>query len=164
MVKKISLYLKSFTSQLNFGKVSFGEENLKIAEKIISNDSKKEISLRENEVAFRYHVHKETLNYWGAMHGGAISTLIDIASTIAITALDRTNRKNISIELSTNFLAPVTPDKDVFVLCKISKIGKTVAFSTVELIETDHLKTIATASHTKAMLDTIWELKPNNNI
>lgn len=158
IVQKINPYLKSFTSRLNYGSTIFGASNLFLADRLVSLDNKKEIELRENEVLFNYKIHPESLNYWGAMHGGAVSTLIDVASTIAITGLDRTGRKNISIELSTNFLAPVTPKTDIYVLCKISKIGKTVAFSTIELIEPETLKTVATSSHTKAMLDSIWEL------
>lgn len=158
MKTKLQPYLNSFCSNLNYGKNTFGNKNLFIEDKLISNNKEKSLDIQENEVLFRYIIHNETLNYWGAMHGGAISTLIDIASTIAITGLDKTSRKNISIELSTKFLLPAKPNNDIYVLCKVPKIGKNIAYSTIELIDTDNLKVIATASHTKAMLDSIWEI------
>ncbi len=161
---KLLPILNSFTARLNYGSREFGKDNLFLADELISDDKIKNIPLRDHEVLFRYIVHKDSLNYWGAMHGGAISTLIDIASTIAITGLDKNHRKNISIELSTNFLAPASPESDIFVLCKISKIGKNVAFSTIDLYDTKNLKTIATSSHTKAMLDAKWEIEHNDKI
>ena len=39
------------------------------------------------------------------MHGGALSTLIDVATTIAIIKM--TSRKTISISLNTEFMNPV---------------------------------------------------------
>lgn len=161
---KILPFLNSFTGRLNYGKKEFGKDNLFLSDELVSDDKSKAIPLREHEILFKYKVHKESLNYWGAMHGGAISTLIDIASTIAITALDKNHRKNISIELSTNFLSPASPESDIYVLCKISKIGKNIAFSTIDLFDSQNLKTIATSSHTKAMLDAKWEMEPNAKI
>lgn len=164
-ITKINPYLKSFTNGLNFGKDLFNSNYLSVVEKQLkSNNGEKSIDIRENEVVFRYKVQEGTLNYWGAMHGGSIATLIDIASTIAITACDRTNRKNVSIELSTNYVGPIKPDADVFVVCKVNKIGKTVAYSTIEVIDTNSLDILATGTHTKAMLDSIWELKENDKI
>ena len=161
---KMPYFLKSFISRLNYGKIEFGSDNLFLASELKSIDNIKNVHLRDNEVLFKYKVHPNSLNYWGAMHGGAISTLIDIASTIAITGMDKNHRKNISIELSTNFLSPVTPENDIFILCKISKIGKNIAYSTIELLDTKSLKVIATASHTKAMLEGKWEIEINDKI
>ncbi len=159
LIQKMTPFLNSFTSRLNYGSTEF-KDNLFLAEELISEDKHKSILIKDHEVLFGYKIHPSTLNYWGAMHGGAISTLVDIASTIAITGLDKNHRKNISIELSTKFLSPVVPDlKVVYILCSIQKIGKNVAFSTIEVIEPKNLKVIVTASHTKAMLDAHWEIE-----
>lgn len=160
-VTKLNQYLTSFTSKLGFGRDLFNSDLLSVASELKSNDKSKTIILQENEFCFKYQVHPGTLNYWGAMHGGSIATLIDIASTIAITASDRTNRKNISIELSTNYVGPIYSNKIVYVNCKIPKIGKTIAYSTIEVLDSDNLSILATGSHTKAMLTDIWDLDKN---
>lgn len=159
LIPKMTPFLNSFTSRLNYGSKEF-KDNLFLAEELISEDKHKSLPIKDHEVLFEYKISQSSLNYWGAMHGGAISTLVDIASTIAITGLDKNHRKNISIELSTKFLSPVVPDmKIVYILCSIQKIGKNVAYSTIEIIEPKNLKVIATASHTKAMLDAHWEIE-----
>jgi acyl-coenzyme A thioesterase 13 len=49
--------------------------------------------------AYRYTVPAETVNLQGSMHGGALSTLVDIVTTITI--LKSTPLRNASINLST---------------------------------------------------------------
>jgi acyl-coenzyme A thioesterase 13 len=160
-VVKLNKYLISFTSKLGFGKDLFNSDLLSVVSELKSNDNSKTIMLKDYEYGFKYKVHQGTLNYWGAMHGGSIATLIDISSTIAITASDRTNRKNISIELGTSYLNPIYSNKIIYINCKVPKIGKTIAYSTIEVLDSDNLTVLATGTHTKAMLTDIWELDKN---
>ena len=52
-----------------------------------------------NRVAYKYIIPPETVNLQGSMHGGALSTLVDIVTTISI--LKASPVKNASINLST---------------------------------------------------------------
>ena len=154
-ISRVNSYLTSFTGRLNYGKEFFNSDFLSVCEKFGDR------ALDKNEICFKYIVHKGTQNYWGAMHGGAIATLIDIATTIAITAEDRTGRKNISIELSTQYLLPAK--EELYLLCKVGKIGKSVGFSSCEIYD-KNLNLCCTSSHTKAMLSDVWELEKNDKI
>lgn len=162
---KVLPYVKSFTKRLNFSKDLFSMDHLSLSNSlhIESSDKKKNIILQDSDILFRYKVHPGTLNYWGAMHGGSIATLIDISTTIAITAMDKGNRKNVSIELSTDYISPIRPENDVFVLCKLGKVGKTIAYTTCELYQSNNLSLLATGSHTKAMLEEKWTIENEDN-
>lgn len=160
---KVLPYLKSFTKRLNFGKDLFSMDHLTLCQNnsIESTDKKKSIILQDSDILFRYKIHPGTLNYWGAMHGGSIATLIDISTTISITAMDKGNRKNVSIELSTDYISPIRPENDVFLICKLGKVGKTIAYTTCELYQSNNLSILATGSHTKAMLEDKWLIDEN---
>lgn len=53
-------------------------------------------------------VHEGVLNGYGTLHGGAITTLVDIAGTMALLARDA-GKPGVSIELNTTFLAVCAP-------------------------------------------------------
>ena len=90
------------------------------------------------------------------MHGGAISTLIDTTTTLAISGIDRDLRHNVSVELSTYFLNPIVMNWNILIHCKIPKIGKNLAYSYVDIYDDRSLKICANGPHVKAMLEKTW--------
>jgi acyl-coenzyme A thioesterase 13 len=72
-------------------------------------------------------------NVNGTLHGGAIATLIDVAGTIAIMTADREARAGVSTDLNTTFFAPAPGGSTVVAEAAVLKIGKTLAFVTVDV-------------------------------
>jgi len=72
-------------------------------------------------------------NIKGTLHGGAIATLIDHAGTVAIRTADREGRPGVSTDLNVSFFAPALPGSVVIADAQVLKIGKTLAFVTVDV-------------------------------
>ena len=111
---------------------------------------------QKNEVIFRMSVSDEFCNALNTMHGGAISTLIDITTTIAISGFDKNLRQNVSAELSTYYLNPIKINSNILIHVKVPKIGKTLAYSHADIYEEENFKLCVNGSHIKAMLDKTW--------
>jgi uncharacterized protein (TIGR00369 family) len=107
----------------------------------------------KSEILFRMPVSDEFCNSLNIMHGGAISTLIDVTSTIAISGFDKYKRQNVSVELSTTFLNPIKINSNILIHVKVPKIGKAIAYSTADIFSEDSLMLCAKGSHVKAMTD-----------
>ncbi len=111
----------------------------------------------KSEVLFRMSVSEEFSNVLNTMHGGAISTLIDITTTIAISGFDKNFRQNVSAELSTYYLNPIKINSHIIVHVKVPKIGKTLAYSHADIYEEENLKLCVNGSHVKVMLERTWK-------
>jgi uncharacterized protein (TIGR00369 family) len=109
-----------------------------------------------SDVVFKFKILKDMCNIQCTMHGGAISTLVDIATTVAISGMDRDQRHNVSVELSTHFLNPIKIDSQILVHCKIPKIGKSLAYSYADIYDEEDMKLSASATHIKAMINKTW--------
>jgi acyl-coenzyme A thioesterase 13 len=73
------------------------------------------------------------VNVNGTLHGGAIATLMDHAGTAAIKAADRQGRPGVSTDLNVSFFAPAPGGVTVAADARVLKIGKTLAFVTVDV-------------------------------
>jgi acyl-coenzyme A thioesterase PaaI-like protein len=51
----------------------------------------------------------------GFVHGGAFSTLVDVATTLAILKVDPEYRKTVSVDLGLHFLSPVKFDENILI-------------------------------------------------
>lgn len=111
----------------------------------------------KSEVLFKLNVEEAFCNIQKTMHGGASSTLVDIATTIAISGLDRDLRHSVSVELSCYYLNPIKIHSNILVHCKVPKIGKSLAYSYADLYDYETHKLLLNASHIKAMLDKTWK-------
>jgi len=107
------------------------------------------------DILFSLYIDETFCNILGTMHGGAIATLIDTTTTLSISGLDRTHRHNVSVELSTYYQNPVKKHSTIFILNRINKIGKTLAYSTGDIYD-EHNKLLSNSVHVKAMLEKTW--------
>ena len=73
----------------------------------------------------------ENLN--GMLHGGAIATLIDQAGTIAVLTADREGRPGVSTDLNITFLRSAAKGTTVVAEAVVLKVGRTLAFVTVDV-------------------------------
>ena len=92
------------------------------------------------------------LNELGSVHGGALSTWVDIITTQALICLDKKGRiRSVSVRLKLDFESPALPNSDLYFRTKVEKIGKSLAFTSCK-IEDREGKVLAIASHVKAFL------------
>lgn len=111
----------------------------------------------KHEVLFKLKIEEEFCNIQKTMHGGASSTLVDIATTIAISGLDRDLRHSVSVELSCYYLNPIKHNSEILIHCKVPKIGKALAYSYADIYDAHNHKLLINASHIKAMMDKTWK-------
>jgi acyl-coenzyme A thioesterase 13 len=102
-------------------------------------------------VKLQMPVLPEWTNSGGTLHGGAISTIIDQATTIAIAGID--DRYTVSVDLSVSFVGAVK-DGPLDVQATCHKVGKSLAFTSALISSGDVL--VATGKHTKFMMNHKW--------
>lgn len=94
-------------------------------------------------------IEPHKLNVLGTLHGGVTATLVDAAAGVAI--LGRLGgRPATTVELKVNYLRPVSEGK-VHARARIVKMGKTLAFATVD-VKDNHGRLIAAGSATYMLL------------
>lgn len=81
----------------------------------------------------RLEVTEKVQNMGGSLHGGAIATLVDDAGTAAIISKDRDHRPGVTTDLNVSYFSPAPGGTFVLAEAKVLKIGKTLAFVTVDI-------------------------------
>ena len=104
------------------------------------------------------NVDSEMGNLNGTLHGGAIATIIDVATTIAVMSLDKKNRANVSAELNMSFLSSAPVGSDIYILSQVDRIGRNIAFTECWLYN-DKLEKMVSGRHIKAFLDSKFTLE-----
>ncbi len=98
-------------------------------------------------------------NITGKMHSGALATVIDFSTSVAIMAFDKRNRVNVSTELSISLLNSVNAGEDILILSQIDRIGRTMAFSHATIFD-EKYNELAFGKHLKTFLDVKYNLSP----
>ena len=75
-------------------------------------------------VAFRLTVSLAMCNPSGTLHGGAISTLFDVCTTVALATARRWEMAGVTRTLSTTCLLPVFPGEEIEIEGEVVQIGK----------------------------------------
>ncbi|HVO29756.1 MAG TPA: PaaI family thioesterase [bacterium] len=91
------------------------------------------VSFGEGKARVELDVADGVQNLNGTLHGGAIATLIDDAGTVAIMSADREARPGVSTDLNVSFFAPAPGGSTVYADAAVLRIGKTLAFVTVDV-------------------------------
>lgn len=112
----------------------------------------KVVSAEKDECVLRLPIEFMHTNRFQSVHGGILATLVDLGGSLAIstTGLFQTG---VSVEISTSYMNPGGKvGENLEIRGKLQKIGKTMAFTYVEIwnVERDHL--VARGSHTKHIL------------
>ena len=89
-------------------------------------------------------------NSYGTLHGGAISSLVDIVGTMALLAKDHT-RGGVSVDLNVTYLKAAKAGETVKVRGSVLRLGKSLGFTQVDIFASDGFTRLATGRHTKAM-------------
>ncbi|MBN1206644.1 MAG: PaaI family thioesterase [Myxococcaceae bacterium] len=81
----------------------------------------------------RLPVGEAVQNVNGALHGGAVATLVDVVGTLAIMSADREHRPGVSTDLNVSWFSPAPGGSTVLVEAAVLKAGKTLAFVQVDI-------------------------------
>ncbi|MDP9440066.1 MAG: PaaI family thioesterase [Actinomycetota bacterium] len=88
------------------------------------------------------------LNPGGTVHGGAISTLVDVAMAEALnTTLDEEAERPVTVEMKVNYMAPGRPGV-IVAAAKVRKGGKRVTVVEAEVVQEDDEEVVALATGT----------------
>jgi uncharacterized protein (TIGR00369 family) len=86
------------------------------------------------------------LQHLGYVHGGVISSLADNTGWYAVISNLPENKTSVTIEIKINYLKPAKEGK-LKAIGRVLKLGKSVAFATVELYSNDDLVAYATGTY-----------------
>lgn len=88
-------------------------------------------------------------NPFGNLHGGAIATIVDHAGTIAIATADRQGRPGVTTDLNVSYFVGAPIGTTVVAEAEVLKIGKTLAYVTVDVRRKDDRVLLAQGRMTK---------------
>lgn len=92
----------------------------------------------------------------GTLHGGAISTLFDVCTTVALAIASREGywqMAGVTRTLSTTCLIPVFPGEEIEIEGEVVQIGKKLAHILAKMTLVMNGKLVATGVHDKANID-----------
>jgi acyl-coenzyme A thioesterase PaaI-like protein len=86
-------------------------------------------------------------------HGGALATIVDLATTISI--LKVMPNRTTSISLSTEFHSATKPGDEIQIETLIKKAGRNIVFTSCDILHGQKL--VCTGTHIKAVMKDDWE-------
>jgi acyl-coenzyme A thioesterase 13 len=107
-------------------------------------------SIGGGQVTCSLKVEPQLRNAYGTLHGGAISTIVDVVGSLALLGVDPT-RGGVSVDLNVTFVRAAKAGSTVIAVGKVTKTGRKLGFTEVELTDKETGKVIALGRHTKAL-------------
>ncbi|XP_076892671.1 uncharacterized protein LOC143544447 [Bidens hawaiensis] len=89
------------------------------------------------------------LNGDNTLHGGAITTMVDVLGGVVIPTVNNAASSGVSMEINISYLDAAYVDDEIEIEAKTLRVGKAVAVSTVEFRNKKTGKLIAQGRHTK---------------
>ncbi|XP_066974648.1 acyl-coenzyme A thioesterase 13-like [Macrobrachium rosenbergii] len=93
-------------------------------------------------------VEEEHQNRGGTLHGGLTATLVDVISTMALMTTERAV-PGVSVDLNVSYISAAKEGETIVINADTLKVGRTLAFLTVDITTKESGKLIAKGSHTK---------------
>ena len=91
-------------------------------------------------------------NFFGALHGGCIGTIVDILTSRGIMAVNDPMTNSVSLNMSIDYIKSIKINTKIYVKTKINKFGKRLVFSSCEIYD-EKMDLCYTATHTKMRMD-----------
>ena len=104
-------------------------------------------SISKEGVVCELTVTNELANNYGTLHGGCISTLVDVVGTMALLGVDP-SRAGVSVEMNQSFCAAARIGDPIRAVGTVVRYGRTLGFSEVTVANASG-KTVAIGRHTK---------------
>lgn len=88
----------------------------------------------------------------------AILAIFDELSTLGLMYHDLNHRPGVSVHLSTDSIAPIHANESIYIHCHTDKIGKMLAFCTIEVFNEARNQVLARGKHIKFMpMGSFWD-------
>jgi acyl-coenzyme A thioesterase PaaI-like protein len=93
-------------------------------------------------------------NYYGAIHGGAVGTIVDVFTSMAIMAFEDPIGLSVSVTMNVDYFKSIDlkKNKKMFIKTKINKFGRRLAFCACDIYD-EKMNLCYTANHTKMRMD-----------
>ncbi len=99
-----------------------------------------------------------TRNAFEVCHGGALTTYVDIATTVAIYAFDAKSRTQVSAGLDMSFFSAAIIDQEFDLIARVERFGKGLCYSRADLKTPEGLL-VCSGTHIKAFVDKQYDLR-----
>ncbi|XP_008691154.1 acyl-coenzyme A thioesterase 13 [Ursus americanus] len=106
------------------------------------------VSAAPGKVICEMKVEEVHTNKYGTLHGGMTATLVDNISTMALMCTER-GAPGVSVDMNITYMSPAKVGEDLVITAHILKQGKTLAFTSVDLMNKTTGKLVAQGRHTK---------------
>ncbi|XP_047474291.1 acyl-coenzyme A thioesterase 13-like [Penaeus chinensis] len=93
-------------------------------------------------------VEKEHENSGGTLHGGLTATLVDIVSTMALMTTEKAV-PGVSVNINVSYMKAATSGQEIVINAETLRVGRNLAFLSVDITNKESGALIATGSHTK---------------
>ena len=107
---------------------------------------------RDNEVMYKFKSDPQFCNLLGMLHGGALATLLDLTTGMALTCNDRDMRKSVSLQMNINFLRPAKKNEGVLIHCTSDRVGKSFGNASCNIYDFD-LNLLCNGTHVKVFVN-----------
>jgi acyl-coenzyme A thioesterase 13 len=116
---------------------------------------------KDNNLLLEMTVPRELINVQGAIHGGALATIIDAATTLVLLKVDNEKlRRHVSVELNLSFLSPALLHDKLLINAECQRMGRTIAFTTCEIYkDMEDFKLVSNGRHIKAVMNEPFNLE-----
>ncbi|KAI8977497.1 esterase [Mycotypha africana] len=104
------------------------------------------IDSTDGRIKAEFEVEKKHLNRLESVHGGLLATVVDIGGSLAI-ASKGLYATGVSTDINISYISGVKQGEKITVDARVDKLGKTLAFTTVELHSNGRL--VALGRHNK---------------
>ena len=71
----------------------------------------------------------------GSLHGGVVSSLLELCNKIAVKIFDKFQRKNRIVKSETQYIKGAAEGTFIWLKCEIEKIGKELAFVKTSVLD-----------------------------
>ncbi|GAA5817451.1 hypothetical protein MFLAVUS_010998 [Mucor flavus] len=106
----------------------------------------KVVNSKSGQVSAEFEVEKHHLNRLESVHGGLLATVVDIGGSLAI-ASKGLFATGVSTDINISYISGVKQGEMIQVEARVDKLGKTLAFTTVDLFSNGRL--VASGRHNK---------------
>ncbi|XP_042793704.1 acyl-coenzyme A thioesterase 13 isoform X2 [Panthera leo] len=106
------------------------------------------VSATPGKLICEMRVEDDHANKYGTLHGGMIATLVDNISTLALVSTER-GAPGVSVDMNITYMAPAKIGEDIVITAHVLKEGKTLAFTSVDVMKKATGKLVAQGRHTK---------------
>ena len=93
-------------------------------------------------------VTKELSNAFSTLHGGAAATLVDVVGTLALLS-NKATKPGVSVEINVSYASAAKCGTTVEITGRVTKYGKRLGFTQVDIVTLPDRQLVATGRHTK---------------